>query len=40
MAPNINFFEMGFTRDSKVVTNVGIKLMHNLSNIPRDVANG
>ena len=41
MAPNIGIsnWDSPWTTIN-VVTKVGIKFMHNLSNIPRDVANG
>ena len=40
MACNKDFFALGFTLDNNIVTKVGIKFMHNLSNITRDIANG
>ena len=39
MAPNNFFFKLGFPLDNYVVTKVGIKFMHKLSNKPSDVTN-
>ena len=40
MAPNKDFLKLWFPLDNNVVIKVCIKLMHNLSNKPRDVTNG
>ena len=39
MAPNKDFLKLWFPLDNNVVTKVGIELMHNLSNKPRDITN-
>ena len=40
MAPNKHFVKLGFTLDNYVVTEIGIRFVHNLSDEPRDIGNG
>ena len=40
MAPNKHFLKLWFPLDKNVVTKSGVKLVHNLSDEPRDIANG
>ena len=40
MAPNKHLFKLDFSLDNYVITKVGIKFVHNLSDEPRDISNG
>ena len=40
MAPKIDLFKLRFPWNNYVVTKVGVKLMNNLKNIPRNVGYG